>query len=304
MAIKRIFILLIAGMLAGQAARSQELNCNVEVLSQQVQGVNPAIFEALEQMIFEFMNNRKWTKDQFTIEERIRCSIILNIDPSASASSNRFSATLQVISGRPIFNTDYYSPVLNIQDRDVQFEYIPNTQYVFNPDVFQHNLLHILAFYAYLIIGYDYDTFSMNGGTPYYAQAQRLVQAAQAGNAQGWKAFEGDRNRYWLAEDIMHRTFEPMRECLYEYHRLGMDMMSEKLPQGRTKCLTALMKMDKVHRVKPLAYNTQAFFLAKSDEIVNLFSQAEPNERNSLFEILSRVDPGNLGKYEKMQKGK
>ncbi len=290
-------------LLLSYASRAQELNCQVEVITPTIQGVNPAIFESLEQMVFEFMNNRKWTKDQFTIEERIRCNILININ-EASASSNRYSATLQVISGRPIFNTDYYSPILNIQDNNFQFEYIPNTQYVFNPDNFQHNLLHVLAFYAYLIIGYDYDTFSLRGGTPYYQQAQRIVQAAQTSNASGWKAFEGDKNRYWLAEDIMHRTFEPMRECLYEYHRLGMDLMSEKLPKGRTACMRALLKMDKVHKVKPLAYNTQSFFLAKSDEIVNLFSQADPPERNQLFEVISKVDPGNLSKYEKMQKGK
>ncbi len=290
--------------LVSKPLKAQELNCSVEVLSQQVQGVNPAIFQALEQLIFEFMNNRKWTRDQFTIEERIRCSIILNISPTASASSNRFEATLQVISGRPVFNTDYFSPILNIQDRNVSFEFIPNTQYVFNPDVFQHNLLHILAFYAYLIIGYDYDTFSPRGGTPYFQQAQRLVQAAQTGNAQGWKAFEGDRNRYWLAEDIMHRTFEPLRECLYEYHRLGMDQMGEKMQQARTNCLNALVKIDKIHKVKPMAFTTQMFFLAKSDEIVNIFTQGQPNERNSLYEVLARVDPGNMGKYEKMQKGK
>ncbi|MCA1750241.1 MAG: DUF4835 family protein [Cryomorphaceae bacterium] len=301
---KRIFILLIFGLIGSPFVKAQELNCSVEIMSQQVQGVNPAIFESLEQMIFEFMNNRKWTKDQFTIEERIRCSIVINIDPSASASSNRYTGTLQIISGRPIFNTDYYSPVLNIQDKNFQFEYVPNTQYVFNPDNFQHNLLHVLAFYAYLIIGYDYDTYSLRGGTPYYQQAQRIVQAASTSNAEGWKAFEGDKNRYWLAEDIMHRTFEPMRDCLYEYHRLGMDLMSEKMPKGRTACMRALVKMDKVHKVKPLAYSTQAFFLAKSDEIVNIFSQADPPERNQLFEVISKVDPGNLGKYEKMQKGK
>jgi hypothetical protein len=301
---KRLLYLVFPIFLLSAPLKAQELNCSVEVLSQQVQGVNPAIFQSLQQLIFEFMNNRKWTRDQFTIDERIRCSIILNIEPTASAASNRFRATLQVISGRPIYNTDYYSPLLNIQDKDVQFEYIQNTQYVFNPDVFQHNLLHILAFYAYLIIGYDYDTFSPKGGTPYFQQAQRLIQAAQTSNAEGWKAFEGDRNRYWLAEDIMHRTFEPMRECLYDYHRLGMDLMGEKMQQARVACMNALLKFDNIHRVKPLAYNTQVFFLAKSDEIVNIFTQADPNERNALFEVLAKIDPGNLGKYEKMQKGK
>ncbi len=301
---KKLLIAFIIVCLHISAASAQELNCSVEVISNRVQGVNPAIFESMQQTIFEFMNNRRWSNDQYTIEERINCSLILNIEPNASAGSNTFSATLQVISTRPVFGTDYSTPVINLQDKNLTFDFLPNTQYNFNPDQFQNNLVHTLAFYAYIILGYDYDTFSPKGGTAYFQQAQRIVQAAQVSSASGWKAFEGDKNRYWIAEDIMHRTFEPMRECLYEYHRKGMDVMSEKMPQGRTAVINSLSKLDKVHKVKPLAYNTQNFFLAKSDEIVNIFIQAQPNERNAMYELLARLDPGNLSKYEKMQKGK
>lgn len=301
---KQLTLTIVLTLIALPGLRAQELNCSIDVISNRVQGVNPAIFESMRQFIFEFMNNRKWTNDQYNIEERINCSLILNIEPGASASSNVYSATLQVISGRPVFNTDYTSPVINLQDRNVTFEFLPNTQYNFNPDQFQNNLVHVLAFYAYIILGCDYDTFSPRGGTPYFLQAQRIVQAAQVSSASGWKAFEGDKNRYWIVEDMLHRTFEPLRDCLYEYHRKGMDIMHEKMPQARTAILNSLIKLDKVHKVKQLAYVTQNFFLAKSDEIVNIFIQAQPNERNALYEVLARVDPGNLAKYEKMQKGK
>jgi hypothetical protein len=283
--------------------KAQELNCQVDVIYPQIQGVNPAIFEQMENDIFEFMNNRKWTNDKFSIEERIECSIVLNIT-EARASSNTYRGELQVISSRPVYGTDYQSPVLNIRDVNLTFDYFQNTQYNFNPDQFRNNLVSTLAFYAYMIIGFDYDTFSPEGGTPYYQQAQRIVQSAQVSNAEGWKAFEGDKNRYWLVEDILHRTFEPLRETLYTYHREGLDVMSEKMRPARQTIMNSLKNFEQIHRVKPLAYNTQQFFLAKSDEIVNLFSEADPPERNQVYEVVSKVDPGNLAKYDRMQKGK
>ncbi len=282
---------------------AQELNCHIDVISPQIQGVNPAIFEQLESDIFDFLNNRKWTNDQFTIEERIECSIILQIN-RGSAGSNNYGAELQIISSRPIYKTDYKSPVLRIRDLNVNFEYTPNTQWNFNPDRFDNNLISVLAYYAYMIIGYDYDTFSLEGGTPYYQEAQRIVQGAQSSNAEGWKAFEGDKNRYWMVEDILHRTFKPLRECLYMYHRKGLDFMSEKTDFGRQNIFNALQNFDKIHRIKPMAYDTQLFFLAKSDEIINIFTPADPSMRTQLYEILSQVDPGHLSDYGKMQKGK
>lgn len=282
---------------------SQELNCQVDVIYPQIQGVNPAIFEQMENDIFEFMNNRKWTNEKFKIEERIECSLVLNIT-EARASSNTYRAELQVISSRPVYGTDYQTPVLNIRDVNVRFDYFQNTQYNFNPDQFRNNLVSILAYYAYMIIGFDYDTFSPEGGTVYFQQAQRIVQSAQVSDAEGWKAFEGDKNRYWLVEDILHRTFEPMRETLYTYHREGLDVMSEKTRQGRQNIMNSIKNFEQIHRVKPLAYNTQQFFLAKSDEIVNIFSEAEPPERNIVYEVVAKVDPGNLAKYDRMKKGK
>lgn len=300
---KRILFFLMISASVFKTAEAQELNCQIDVIYPQIQGVNTAIFDQMEQDIFEFMNNRKWTNDKFTIEERIKCSLILNIT-EARASSNTYRAELQVVSTRPVFNTDYESPILNVKDINMVFDYFQNTQYNFNPDNFQNNLVSVLAFYAYLIIGYDYDTFELNGGTPYYQQAQRIVQSAQVSNFPGWKAFEGDKNRYWLVEDILHKTFEPLRSTLYEYHRQGLDIMSDKTQVGRQKILASLQGFNQIHRIKPLAYVTQTFFLAKSDEIVNIFKEAPTPERNTAYETLSKVDPGNIQKYDKMQKGK
>jgi hypothetical protein len=300
---KKYFLLFFTALFITLSGYSQELNCQIDVIYPQIQGVNTDIFEQMEEDIFEFMNNRRWTDDKFTIEERINCSLILNIK-QASAGSNTYGAELQVISSRPVYNTDYQSPVLNVRDNNLAFNYFQNTQYNFNPDQFRNNLVSSLAFYAYMIIGYDYDTFSPQGGTPYYEVAQRIVQSAQQSNATGWKAFESDKNRYWLVEDVLDQAFEPMRECYYQYHRQGLDIMSEETKQARQTMLQAIKKFEKVHRIKPLAYNTQQFFLAKSDEIVNIFKEAEPPVRNNLYETLSKIDPGNISKYDKMQKGK
>lgn len=300
---KNLFFLILILISSSPWATAQELNCEVQIIHPQIQGVNPAIFESMEEMIFEFLNNRQWTADKFSIEERIECSIILNIQ-DARASSNNYKAELQIISSRPIFNTDYSSPVLSLKDVNVEFDYIPGTQYNFNPDQFENNLMSVLAFYAYMMIGYDYDTYSLEGGTPYFNMAQRIVQSAQGTNATGWKAYEGDKNRYWLVDNILHRTFEPLRQTLYEYHMKGLDIMSEKTEMGRLAIKNSLDRLEKIHQLKPMSYNTQVFFLAKSDELVNIFSPAPVPMKAELATMLARIDPGNLSKYERMEKGR
>lgn len=300
---RKFLFVTLSFLLLSPAMKGQELSCEVSVIYPQIQGVNTQIFDQMEQDMYEFLNNRRWTNDKFTIEERITCSLILNIT-EARASSNVYKAEIQIISSRPVYNTDYTTPVINVRDVDVVFDYLPSTQYNFNPDQFRNNLVSILAYYAYMVIGYDYDTFSLKGGTPFYQQAQRIVQSAQQSNAPGWKAFEGDKNRYWLVENILHPTFQPMRECLYSYHRMGLDVMSDKLQQGRQQILSSVQKFNQIHRIKPLSYNTQLFFVAKSDEIGNIFKEAPAPERNIAYETLSKVDPGNLTKYDRMQKGK
>ena len=283
--------------------KAQELNCTVDVISQQIQGIDPSVFQEMKSYIFDFMNNRKWTKDVFGVQERIKCSVTLTLT-NGDLSSNTYSGSIQITSSRPVYNTNYESPVLNLKDNDVSFQYLKGTQMNFNPDQFSNNLLSILGYYAYMIIGYDYDTFSLNGGTPYYEMAQRVVMSAQGASEKGWKAFQGDKNRYWLVDNILQETFSPLRQILYQYHRQGLDIMADKPVDGRKVIAQSLEKFRQIQQVKPMAYNTQVFFLAKSDEIVNLFTPASADVRDQVYKLVSLVDPGNLNKYQKIQNGK
>ncbi len=192
------------------------MNCQVQVLSQQISGTDKRVFDAMQTAIFEFLNNKKWTTETFKTEERIDCSILINI--TEKVSNDEFKATLQVQSRRPIFKTSYNSPLLNYNDNDIQFKYVENQALEFSENTYTSELTSILAFYANLIIGLDYDTFSINGGTPYLQKALSVVNSAQNASGKGWKAFDGDKNRYWIINNMLDAPFVPLRECMYNYH--------------------------------------------------------------------------------------
>lgn len=278
----------------------QELNCQVQVVAPTIQGSQRRIFESLETAVFNFMNNRKWTADKFEIEERIVCNIFININ--SLENNTNFAGSMQVISKRIVHNSDYETNLINLVDNDIQFTFLENTLLEFSPDLHKSNLTSILAYYAYLIIGMDYDTFSLEGGTPYYSLAQQIVSNAQNTPESGWKAFENTKNRYWIVENILHNSFKPMRKCLYDYHRNGLDMMYKNVNLGRSKVAQSIDQLKRVHQLRPLSYNMQIFFLAKSDEIVNIFSEAPSTEQNRVYATLELIDPGNLNKYNKMKK--
>lgn len=290
-------LFLCCAVLGGYA---QELNCQVKVIAPTVQGSNVEAYTQMETSIREFMNNTKWTNHTYKIEERIECSLLINI--SSRPSNDQFVGSIQVQSTRPIFNSSYNSPVLNVQDNDFSIRYLQNTAIEFTPDAHRSNLASVLAFYAYFIIGSDYDTQSLEGGTPWFTKCQQIVNNAANAPEPGWKAFEGNRNRYWLIENQLQAQFKPLRQCLYEYHRMGFDNMYEEMEGSRAKVYTAIELLRRVHRAKPGSYNVQVFFTAKADEIVNLFSQALPQEKQKIFNILREVDAGNLSKYQKIMK--
>ena len=287
-----IGVLLICSFLNAQA---QELNCQVSVIAPQIQSTPKRIWKSMETSIYEFMNDRRWTNDNFAIDERIDCSILVTINEQ---SGNNFSGTIQVTSNRPVYRTDYQSAMINILDNNVEFNYLENTRIDFSIDRFQNNLASILAFYAYIIIALDYDSFSPEGGTEYYNLAQQIVNTASTSPASGWKAFEDTKNRYWLVDNFLHTTFRPFRQCLYDYHRQGLDLMYEETEQGRTKIYQSLETLKAVHQMKPASYNLQVWFNAKSDEIVNLFSKAPQTQKTKLFNTLQVIDPGNISKYQ------
>lgn len=281
-------------------AVGQELNCTVTVIAPQIQGTQTRIFETLESVMFEFMNNQRWTNDVFEVHERIECNMLLTITEGTPTSTD-FSGNLQVQSFRPVHNSSLKTQVINLVDNDVSFSFQENSILRFTPDYFTDNLTSILAYYAYMIIGYDYDSFKQEGGTRYFQLAQQVVNNASNAPQSGWKGFEGDRNRFWMVDNILHQTFKPFRKVLYEYHRHGLDIMYDEFEQGRANIIETFDQLRSVHQIKPLSYNMTIFFLAKSDELVNIYSKAPSQEKNSVYEVLELLDPGNLAKYSKLR---
>ncbi len=277
---------------------AQELNCKVQVLSQQIQGTDKRVFETLQTALFEFMNNRKWTPDNFKNEERIDCSVLINI--TERPSTEEFKATIQVQSRRPIFKTSYNSTVLNFNDQDFQFKYLENQPLDFQDNLFVSNLTSVMAFYAYTIVGMDYDTYSLNGGTPYLQKALQIVNNAQSTPEPGWRAFESNRNRYWLINNMLDAPFINIRTCLYNYHLKGLDIMSDNKDGGRAIILESLLTLKSVHQTRPLSFSMQLFFNAKADEIINIFKGAYPDEKSKLITLLNDIDPTNSNKYQKI----
>lgn len=280
--------------------RAQELNCNVVVNSSQIQTSDRRIFNDMEQAIARFLNQRRWTEDEFRSQERIDCNLIINLQSMPEIGS--FTATVQVQSARPVYGSDYNSLLFNFADRDWVFQYNESQPLDFNQNSFINNLTSMLAFYAYVIIGMDYDSFSELGGTPYFQIAQNLVTNAQGANEPGWKPFQSSdrRNRYWLAEGMNNQQFEDFRKGIYQYHRMGLDLMTQDPEAARTAALQMLEELQKVNRFSPNNIMVISFLDSKRDEIINLFGQGDLGVRRQAFNILSRVDPTNSSEYEQM----
>lgn len=279
---------------------SQELNCQVSVVSVQVQGTTEKqIFDQLQKSIFEFMNNTRWTKDNFTTAERIDCSILINVTNKLSADD--YMATIQIQSRRPVFKSSYFSPTVNYIDESFVFKYQQFQQLEFNLNTFQNNITSVLAFYAYLIIANDYDTYSNLGGTEYWQKAQLIVGNAQSASESGWKSFESQKNRYWITENALQPVFQPIRECMYKYHRLGLDIMFDKADEGRKEILKSMDLLVGVYKNRPASFAMELFFDAKVTEVVNIFSKGQPDEKAKAVETLTKVDPANSTKYFKIQ---
>ncbi len=292
----RLAVACLAWVVMSTTGRAQELNCTVTVIAPQISNVDVSRFDALEDGIREFMNGRRWTNDNFEFEERIECTLQLTV--SEAIGSTTFKGSMQVQSSRPVFNSDYNTPVLLVNDGDIQFEWLDNSTILFNPGQHRDNLSSLLAYYAYMILGMDYDTFSLEGGTPHFLQAQAIVANAQNAGERGWKASQGKQNRYWLVENHLSQTFRPVRICLYNYHRKGLDVLFQDVEGGRLTIAESLIDMRSTNRIRPGSYNIQVFFLSKSDEIINIFSPAPDAERGRLLPILKQLDPGNIQSYD------
>ncbi len=284
------------------AVQAQELKCQVKVISPTVQGSNTQVYEDLQSAVFEFMNNTRWTGDKFKLEERIECTILITI--TDRPQNDVFKGNIQVTSSRPVFKSDYQSKMMEVKDNNFNFRYLQNATLQFTPDQHRSNLSSVLAFYAYYIIGLDYDSYSMEGGTPYLVKAQQIVNNAQSAPESGWKAHEGSQNRYWLIDNYLHRQFKPLRLAYYTYHRTGFDKVYDDIDGGRTGITETLEALKKVHQARPGSYNLQVWFQAKSDEIVNLYKVANPQEKTRIFNTLKMMDASRLSKYQKILSNK
>lgn len=274
---------------------AQELFCSVSVNHSQISGSDKTVFEEMQKAMLEFLNNRKWTNYSYRQEEKIECSFYFNI--SERSSDVDFKGTLQIQSRRPIFNTSYNSPMLNIVDKDISFKYIQNQAMDYDDNNFYSNLTSLLAYYAYIIIGIDFDSYMMKGGSQFYNKAQNIVQLAQNTADKGWKSFESRKNRYWLVENLLNDSYGGFRECLYLYHLKGLDDMKENMANGRTSIVTAIDKMRTVVKGTPNLYFTTVFMDTKRDEIINIFSQAPANDKNQVVPYLKEIDPAHSNDF-------
>lgn len=279
---------------------AQDLNARVQVLSPKIQTTNRSAFISLESSIKDFLNGRKWSADQIAPQERIDCNFVINITQWDGASA--FSAEVQVQSSRPVFGSNYNSTLININDKDFDFTYTAGQILDFNDQLFQSNLSSFFAFYAYVIVGLDYDSFAKRGGSPYFEHAQYIVNAAQTSAYKGWKAFDNNHDRYWLIENLNNTVYTSLRDFSYTYQRLGLDVMATNADQGLKTIVAALPSIAQVDRQRIGAFLPQVFFTAKSDELLQVLSKATPQERDQAYQILSAADPSNGNKYQILQK--
>ncbi len=280
--------------------RGQELNCSVFVNAERVESTEREVFEEMEVAFSQFLNNRKWTSDTYTQDERINCNIVINVQNMPSVGL--FESSVQIVSARPVYGTDYESIVFNFADRDWDFEYNESQPLQFDDNVFTNNITSLLAYYAYTIIGLDYDTFSKLGGDQYFQKAWNVVNVAQQSGRSGWDQFDNNRNRYWLAENLINIQMRPIREGLYDYHRLGLDTFGEKPEDSRRVISNVLKQVQGVNQSRPNSILTISFMDAKADEITQIFSEGNPAIRRDTYNTLVKLDPSNTDKYQPLIK--
>lgn len=291
-----VFLLLI---LSESAISAQELNCNVQINSDQVQGTNKSVFSTLQKSVSEFMNTRHWSDMTLANNEKIDCNINIIVK---KVEGENFTAEIQVQSRRPVYNSGYYTTLFNFRDNDFSFSYKEFEQLEMNENTITSNLTAVLAYYAYLIVGFDMDSYSRLGGSPFFQEAENIVNAAQSANLSGWKAFESSKNRYALVNNLTDEAFKKFRNYFYEYHRLGLDEMSVNVDNGRAKIVSGLPTIREANRSRPSAILVSAFLDSKSDELINILAKASTQEKKSAYEILCDVNPTQTDKYEKILK--
>lgn len=298
---KRILSLTLI-ILVSTTSFAQEILCNVKVIDNQIQLTDKKIFRTLEQAIGEFINNRQWTAEKVQSNERIECNLQIILS-SYDVKTNHFVGTMQIISRRPVFGTSYNTTIFNLLDENIEFDFAEFQPMNFNENSYTSNLTSLLGFYSYYMIGLDYDSFGLLGGTPFFNKALQIANNAQQGSGlAGWQPFERNlRSRYNLIDNILNERFRPIREAYYKYHREGMDIMSKNPEAARKNIYACLELVQKVFKIAPNTVMLILFFEAKSDELVNIYKNAPATEKPKAIDLLSEINVSNISKYEKIR---
>lgn len=303
--IKKLMTLLAVVLMCGFSAvadeEATELNCEVEVNSQKISNANKDIFNELKQAISDYMNMTKWTNATFGPNEKIYCKLLLTLS-SWDDATGLMEGDLQIQSQRPVFNSSYTTAVINFRDMKVNFHYEIGQQLVFSELEMQDNLTAILNFWAYMIIAMDFDTFELNGGDPYYERAAQIVRLAQSENESGWKAFEDNANRSAVLSAFTETATSPIRQMLYDYHRMGLDQMVVTVDKGRSTITHTLENLAKIYEVAPMSVCLTMFKDAKLDELINIYSKANTTEKESVYEMLYQVYPSETTRLDEIKK--
>lgn len=297
--IRKLYYAAILCIVAAFAANAQELNCTVEVNADQIENSSKEVFETLEQAIAEYVNTNKWTNAQFMANERIECRMYFTIK---SYDGDKMTGDLQVQSMRPVYNSSYTTTVLNFKDSNVEFSYVENEPLVYSEMSMESNLTAIINFYCFMIIAMDFDTFSPDGGTPYYELAANVVRLAQSSGETGWKAFEDNKNRSAVLSAYTDNATHGIRTILYNYHRLGLDQMAVSVDKGRASVTACIEELKKVYDAAPMSVCLSIFRDAKLDELVNIYSEAGTTEKTKVYELLYPLYPTEGTRLDKIKK--
>lgn len=301
---KTVIIILVYLSFSGNPIIAQELNAKVTVNSSRVGNtVSKNVFQTLQNALTNFLNNRKFTSDKFLPNEKIDCNFLLNLDQTTEA--NVYTASLTIQAARPIFNSSYLSPIVNFRDEDISFKYVEFQQLEFNEnrvsgtDAQASNLTAVFAYYVNIILGLDYDSYSLKGGNPYFMKAQNIVNnAPEARGITGWKAFDGVRNRYWLVENLLNSRYAIIHDIVYNYYRLAFDKLYEDENGARGQMMNVLNLLSNFNNDNPNTMINQFFFQGKSNELIKLFSKAPQQDRARASEMLQKMDITNAARYK------
>ena len=304
---RKLYLFVLLALCSGPVIQAQEVQARLTVVTSKISTqVNKAIFNTLQTGLVNLINNRKWTRDEVLPSERIQCNFLLNIDQELG--NNVYKARLTVQAARPIFNTSYESPIVNFIDDDVTFRYQEFQPIEFNENRIQGNdpaaanLPAVLAFYVNIILGFDYSSYALKAGDPYFLKAWNIVSnAPESRDITGWKSFEGLRNRYWLAENLNNNRFGLVKEAVYSYYRSGMDLFYENEDEGRNGVLNSINFLNTLNADNPNSMILQFFFQGKTQELVRVFSKASPDTKTRARDLLSKLDITNANTYKEIR---